>query len=325
MCNTCPLSHSLFWPPPTSSSGSHSWSATPLGDLTWTQYFDPLAPPAIPSPPSSPDSSSLGFPSFPIHIDPQFNEEDNDMKIKAALHEEFSGETGDANRWLMAMEAYFILHEDKYPNSAKTMVFLNKISKGWGKAFARAWLTKFEDKYITDADKTWTKIKKAFKATFTPYDIAAQAQVALASLNQDWKNSSGFDKYISFSLLSVHSGITDYHALSEWFLRGLNPQITVQLTLSGAVKASTTMEELYSKTSEIKGGYCQITSLRRGPQPSYGGGSHHHDPNAMDVDRLTLSPVEQACHMRKNCCFISHKKGCSTRNHPGYNQNCPTD
>ena len=90
---------------------------------------------------------------------------------------------------------------------------------------------------LTDADKTWTKIKKAFKATFTPYDAAAQAQVALTSLNQDWQNPLGFDKYnFSFSLLSVRSGTTDYRALLEWFLQGLDPQIAVQLTLLGVVK-----------------------------------------------------------------------------------------
>ena len=264
-----------------------------------------------------PDSSSPGFPCSPIQIDPQSNKEDNDMEIKAALPEEFSGETGDANRWLIAMEAYFTLHEDKYSSSARTVVFLNRMCKGQGKAFAEAWLTKLEDKHIANADKTWTKIKKAFKATFTPYDTAAQARVVLASLNQDWKNPSGFDKYISsLSLLSVHSRIINYHTLSEWFLWGLNPQITVQLTLLRAAKASTTIEELYSKASKIEGGYCHITSLRRGPQPSYGGSSHHHD--------LTLSPVERTCHMCKNHCFICHKEGCSTRNHFGYNQNRPT-
>ena len=246
------------------------------------------------------------------------------MKIKAAHPEEFSRETGDANRWLMALEAYFTLHEDKYSNLARTVVFLNRMSKGWGKAFAEAWLTKLEDEHIADADKTWTKIKKAFKAAFTPYDLAVQAWVALTLLNQDWKNPSGFDKYISsFSLFSVHSGITNYHALLEWFLQGLDLQIVVQLTLSGAVKAFTTMEELYSKASEIKGGYRHITSLRRGLQPSYGGGSHHHDPNAMDVDHLMLSLVERAHHMHENHYFICHKEGCSTRNHPGYNWNCP--
>ena len=38
------------------------------------------------------------------------------MKIKAALPEEFSEETRDANRWLMVMKAYFTLHVDKYAN-----------------------------------------------------------------------------------------------------------------------------------------------------------------------------------------------------------------
>ena len=183
------------------------------------QYFYPLAPPAAPLPSSSPDSSSPGFPHSSIQIAPQADKEDDDMEIKAALPKEFSRETGDANRWLMVMEAYFTLHENKYPDSARTMVLLNRMSKGQGKAFAKAWLTKLEDEHIADADKTWTKIKKAFKAAFTPYDAAVQTQVTLALLNQDWKNPLGFNKYISsFSLLSVCSRITDYHALSEWFL-----------------------------------------------------------------------------------------------------------
>ena len=54
----------------------------------------------------------------------------DDMEIKAALPKEFSGETRDANKWLMAMEVYFTLYEDKYPDVARTMVFLNKMSKG---------------------------------------------------------------------------------------------------------------------------------------------------------------------------------------------------
>ena len=136
------------------------------------------------------------------------------MEIKATLLEEFSRETGGANRWLMAMKAYFILYADKHPNEVQTVVFLNRMSKIWEKAFAEAWLTKLKDECIADTDKTWIKIKKAFKATFTPYDATKQARVTLPSLNQDQKNPSGFNKYIfSFSLLSVHSGIIDYHAL----------------------------------------------------------------------------------------------------------------
>ena len=213
---TCPLSHSPFQSSQTSSSGYHLWSATPLGDLTQMQYFDLLAPPAAPLLLSSPNSSLLGFPS-PIYIDPLSDNKDDDniVDIKATLPEEFNGEIGDANRWLMAIKTYFILHVDKFPNKAQTVVFLNRMSKGWGKAFAEAWLIKLKDEYIPDADKNWTKIKKAFKAAFTPYDTAAQAWVALTSLNQDQKNLFGFDKYIFSFLLSIHSGITDYHILLE--------------------------------------------------------------------------------------------------------------
>jgi hypothetical protein len=43
--------------------------------------------------------------------------------------------------------------------------------------------------------------------------------------------------------------------------------------------------------------------------------SPQHNPNAMIVDTLHLSPVEHAEYMRKNQCFICHKVGCSTCNH----------
>ena len=96
-------------------------------------------------------------------------------------------------------QAYFTLHVDKYSNEARTAILLHKMSKRQGKAFAEAWLTKLKDEYITDIDKICTKIKKAFKATFTPYNTAVQASVSLTLLNQDWNNLLGFNKYISSS------------------------------------------------------------------------------------------------------------------------------
>ena len=47
------------------------------------------------------------------------------------------------------------------------------------------------------------------------------------------------------------------------------------------------------------------------------------NPNAMDVDAVRLSPVERARHMKENRCFICHKVGCSTRNHPRKNSDNP--
>ena len=36
----------------------------------------------------------------------------------------------------------------------------------------------------------------------------------------------------------------------------------------------------------------------------------------MDIDAIQLSPVERAEHMKHNKCFICHKVGCHTKNHP---------
>jgi len=44
--------------------------------------------------------------------------------------------------------------------------------------------------------------------------------------------------------------------------------------------------------------------------------SSHHDPNAMDVDAIRLSPAQRAKHMHNNKCFICHKVRCRTDKHP---------
>ena len=41
------------------------------------------------------------------------------------------------------------------------------------------------------------------------------------------------------------------------------------------------------------------------------------DPMAMEIDRIYLTPTQRAEHIRNNNCFICHRVGCSTRNHPG--------
>ena len=40
------------------------------------------------------------------------------------------------------------------------------------------------------------------------------------------------------------------------------------------------------------------------------------DPNAMNIDAICLSPIERAEHMKHNKCFICHKVGYHTKNHP---------
>ena len=41
-----------------------------------------------------------------------------------------------------------------------------------------------------------------------------------------------------------------------------------------------------------------------------------HNPNAMDIDALNLSPVEHSRCLQDRLCFICKQPNCSTRNHP---------
>ena len=73
--------------------------------------------------------------------------------VTAALPEEFSGETRDAKRWLMAMEAYFTLHEDKYPNIARTVVLMTRNTVGHNHTDDR--MNKYEMKWKYIRKKEW--------------------------------------------------------------------------------------------------------------------------------------------------------------------------
>ena len=66
----------------------------------------------------------------------------------------------------------------------------------------------------------------------------------------------------------------------------------------------------------------QLKKLRSGshtyvPSGGYWSSStSHHDPNAVDIDILQLSPIQHVEHMHNNKCFICHKVGCRSNKHP---------
>ena len=57
------------------------------------------------------------------------------------------------------------------------------------------------------------------------------------------------------------------------------------------------------------GGNSYIPLAQRAPRP---------DPNAMDINRINLSPSEKVEHLRNWKCFIYHKEGHHLSKHRGY-------
>ena len=79
-------------------------------------------------------------------------------------------------------------------------------------------------------------------------------------------------------------------------------------------------EQWLDKAGEFYQNVVQLRKLRGGGN-SYILPAHQtpqSDPNAMDVDKINLSPSEKAEHIRNRQCFICHKEGCHSSKHRGY-------
>jgi hypothetical protein len=239
------------------------------------------------------------------------------VELKAGLPDDFSGNAEDAARWLLAISAYFAMNTTIYSDDAKILTALNKMSKGRGKFFSESWYYKLANDALPDAEKTWAALQRDFKETFCPFDLQASARHRMMELSQK-KTREGFQDFVTqYQLVVAQSGITDNVAIIDGLCRGLDKEL-IRMVLSmkdppkdlkGWIKQASEFHAQQRRIDSIMAGCGSVGSAYASRT------SPRHDPNAMVVDALRLSPVERAEHMRKNQCFICHKVGCNTRNH----------
>ena len=134
-----------------------------------------------------------------------------------------------------------------------------------------------------------------------------------------------FDEYSTvFKLAQAHCGVDDNSILVDALQRGVTQQLAVMITATTLPdrqeKTSWKWEQWLDKAGEFYHNVVQLRKLR-------GGGNSYillarqapcPDPNAMDMDKINLSPSERAEHIRNQKCFICHKEGCHTSKHQGY-------
>ena len=244
-------------------------------------------------------------------------------EYKAGLPEDFSGRNEDATRWLLAMKAYFVINEKVYTEDATTvLIFLNKLSKGRGATFAEGWYMKLANPAIPESEKTFKKLCKSFEEAFVPKDLKDRARQTVYSLSMD-KFKGDFDEYsTAFKLAQARCGVDDDSILVDALQRGVTQQLAVMMTAAALPDGQTTWkwEQWLDKAGEFYRNVVRLRGLR-------GGGNSYIpparrtslvDPNAMDIDKINLSPSDKAEHIRNRKCFICHKEGCHSSKHRGY-------
>ena len=246
-------------------------------------------------------------------------------ELKAALPADFSGKNDDATRWIKAMKAYFILNSTLYSSdAAKIMTTLNKKSSGRGAPYAETWYDKMVDTSITNSEKIFNKFILDFESIFYPFDTQVTAYNKLLTLRQtpfkekNGDTDNGFQQYITnFQNLSMKSGMKEELSLISQFSLRLDQKIMDMILsmspVTSTVKAWVDQSKIFH-TQKV----CILTLQKGQIAPQTHLPSHpHHDPNAMDVDAITLSkltPVKRAKCIKEGQCFRCRKTGCNARN-----------
>ena len=240
-------------------------------------------------------------------------------ELKAALPTDFSGEPSDAVRWIKAMKAYFSINSTIYTSDTdKVMTMLNKMSKGRGVSFSEMWYDRMADTSIANTEKTFDKFALNFESTFFPYDTKATARFELTKLAQksfkrpDGVMDDGFQKYITdFQNLASKAGISDDVTLIDQFSLGLDQQLATMILSMSLIP--TTVARWIEQAKAFHAQKMRILALKGGRLPStISSPRTTHDPNAMDIDTISLSkltPTERARCIKEGLCFRCRKKG----------------
>ena len=211
------------------------------------------------------------------------------------------------------------------------MTTLNKMSKGRGIDFSEMWYDRMSNTAIDAKEKTFDKFAENFETTFYPFDIKATACSNLAKLAQktfqeeDGTFNDGFQKFITdFQNLAAKAGISDETTLIDHFSLGIDQQIATMILSMSSIP--TMLHEWIEKAKTFHVQKMRIAAIRgRKGNPSFftSRNSPPHDPNAMDVDAVSLTkltPAERACCIREKLCFRCRKPGHSASQH---NQSTP--
>jgi len=202
------------------------------------------------------------------------------------------------------------------------LILLNKMTKGQGTDFSKGWLSKIADDNVPEEHKSKELIVHDFEKVFLPTDKTSRAWAALANLCIEGSPFRGdFHRFhSSFELEAGKSGVEDKNVLEDLLRQAVSTDLAFKMTsLENEPKMYkdwlTKAGQWYDVTQRLK----KLHSGSHTYVPSGGYRSSltsHHDPNAMDVDILQLSPTQHVEHMCNNKCFIYHKVGCHSNKHP---------
>jgi hypothetical protein len=244
-------------------------------------------------------------------------------------HEAFNGNRDGFKEFLQNVEVYMDINHKTYNNNLRKIAFvLSFMTTGsaatWKAQFIEEAYTKPAPINPNDRLGIYTQFRKDLIEAFLMFDSVRDALDELRSLRK--KKTESIDEHIAkFKMLAAESKINTMNLLSiELFKETLPWALTLQLikletplkTIDNWYKWAALLDHQFHKLNQAIERTRRTSVKEKTPQRKYYFPQKKCDPNAMDVDRLTI----------KECNKLLKEGGCFRCRNMGHRANeCPED
>ena len=240
--------------------------------------------------------------------------------------DEYDRKAESAQAWLDFIRLYLLINNALYYNNNRKIAFaLSYMKKGSAAIWAEV---RHQQGLATLSFGTFTQFQTDFETTFVDTNTTQEAMNWLSTTRIN--SGEQLQEYINMFKLNIvrakYDELKDATTLISYFSAGVPTWIMHRIQAMDTVP--TTLALWYEKVAHFRlqkeiAWKIALTHRGNSPQPLRTNQNFHspnprpsRDPNAMDIDALNLSPIEQSHCLRDCLCFICKQPNCSTRNHP---------
>jgi len=249
-------------------------------------------------------------------------------EVKLNPPKPFTGKRTELKNFMQDVVVYLVINKETYNTDNKKVAFaLSFMTEGDAKAWKEEFLTRkikeaiSANKDISDLSLgSWIDFDHAIAESFRPFDAPGDALSEMRNLKMG--HDASIDEHVAkFKILVSQTELGDSAALADFFRETLPTGLQRQILTSDTPPI--TLKEWYEKAARLHNNWKRMqkilgrgnrnqntttnTNNYQNPNRKFFFPKKERDPNAMDVDRLSIE--ERNALMKEGRCFKCRQSG----------------